>query len=192
MKRWQRFLKKLEQALLSSTVTIHQCLPCVQERVRVLHRPKFSLWIWHFAWFEAFYIVSSFRFKGENYPRLARSHSLTHSSAAFAQVKANKRASQDRRHGRSWKKQRKIHEKPFRKRVASWQSFSFRKEVSVSTSSHVWNFKWIALPWKHGACKQVQCWNMCVSSSLTSRTLFFDRRVRNAHELKLSWSPVWC
>lgn len=78
MKRWQRFLKKLEQALLSSTVTIHQCLPCVQERVRVLHRTKFSLWIWHFAWFEAFYIVSSFRFKGENYPRLARSHSLTH------------------------------------------------------------------------------------------------------------------
>lgn len=119
-------------------------------------------------------------------------HSLIHSSAAFAQVKANKRASQDRRHGRSWKKQRKIHEKPFRKRVASWQSFSFRKEASVSTSSHVWNFKWIALPWKHGACKHVQCWNMCVSSSLTSRTLFFDRRVRNAHELKLSWSLAWC
>lgn len=49
------------------------------------------------VWFKTFYIISAFCAEGGKYPRLARSHSLT---LSLHDYKINKRASQDRRHGR--------------------------------------------------------------------------------------------
>lgn len=73
-------LKKQGQAPLSSTVTIRQCLPCVQEGLSVLQRPKFSLCIGHFARFDLrhFTLPVLFVLRGETTPGLpAVPHSLS-------------------------------------------------------------------------------------------------------------------
>lgn len=50
--RMVAFPEKARAGAPSSVGTIHQCLPCVQEGLSVLYRPKFSLCIGHFAGFE--------------------------------------------------------------------------------------------------------------------------------------------
>ena len=72
-------LKKQEQAPLSSTATIRQCLPCVQEGLSVLQSPKFSLCIGHFARFDLRHstLPALFVLRGGGLPQ-AGQQTLTH------------------------------------------------------------------------------------------------------------------
>ena len=113
------------------------------------------------VWFKTFYIICTLCVEVGNYPRLARSQSVSHSMNQSQQESISGQATWQARQV-SGKKQRKIHEKAFKKRVASWQKVKFWKEKAGVSSSHVWYFKLIDLPWKRVACKHVRCCNMLV------------------------------
>ena len=172
-------LKKQEQAPLSSTATIRQCLPCVQEGLSVLQSPKFSLCIGHFARFDLrhFTLPALFVLRGGgDYPRLASRLSLTF--PAFPWVKVNKRASQDRRHGRpdrSRKKQKKVQGKPFKNRVASWQGLKLgQKGRCQQLSCLKFQMNWRAME-TYMHCENVQRWNMCLSKVFEEQDISFGQ-----------------
>lgn len=121
---------KPKQAPLSSTVTIHQCLPCVQEGLSVLQRPKFSLCIGHFAGYELRHFTLSVLsvLRGETTPGWP---GVTHSLSYFFCLCMTQSQQESISGQATWqsrqvlKKQRKIHEKPFKRRVASWHCVKF-------------------------------------------------------------------
>lgn len=135
---------------------------------------QFMYWTLCQVWFKTFYITCTFCIEGGgDYPRLASRLSLTF--PAFPWVKVNKRASQDRRHGR-----------PDRYRgnllKIEWQVgkvSNLDKKAGVS-SCHVWNFKWIDAPWKHTCTAKMYNVETCACQrSLRSRISVLDNRVRN-------------
>lgn len=141
---------------------------------------QFMYWTLCQVWFKTFYITCTFCVEGGNYPRLASSPSLTF--PAFPWVKVNKRASQDRRHGRpdrSWKKQKKVQGKPLKIEWQVGNVSNLDKKAGVS-SCHVWNFKWIDAPWKSTCTAKMYNVETCACQrSLRSRISVLDNHVRN-------------
>lgn len=93
-----------DQTPLSWVVTIHQCLPCVQEGLSVLQRPRFSLRIGHWLDLKLRHDLILFFCVDGSEPSALRL-----ALCAFTRDKVNKRVSRDGRQDRpdgSWKKQR--------------------------------------------------------------------------------------
>lgn len=142
-------LRHQEQTPLSWAVTIHQCLPCVQEGLSVLQRPRFRLRIGHWLDLRLRHDLNLFFFCADGRGPSA----LWLVFCAFTRGKVNKRASQDGRHGRpdtSWKTQRQtcfFFPSSNERRVANWHRVNFGRK---RWCQRFLTLKRTGLPWKLG------------------------------------------